>query len=330
MLNMLAPDEISCVLSLLLLLAGCGLATSAFHALIRWSLRAPRVAEQASPASLGLKYFEVRMLTANGKWLFAWFVPAPGSGVAPALAVVHGWGGNSETMLPLAVPLHRAGYALLFFDARSHGRSDLDNFSSMPRFAEDLENAVDWLKSQPGVDPARVGVAGHSVGAAAALLTASRRSDLAAVVSIAAFAHPETVMRRLLAAWHIPYIPFGWYVLRYVQHVIGYRFDDIAPLNTIGNVRCPVLLIHGSEDAIVPVAEAQALYASCQGRANKLLVVKGSHDSYEDLDRQIPDLVDFLDVAMDLEASIQQPVSVHGEAGVSQSGSSSSSTTNHR
>jgi dipeptidyl aminopeptidase/acylaminoacyl peptidase len=285
------------VAHLLLLLAGFGLAAMVFNALIRWSLRAPRVAELSTPEAVGLDHSEARIPTANGKRIFAWLVPAPGAGASPALAVLHGWGGNAETMLPLAAPLHRAGYALLLLDARSHGRSDLDTFSSMPRFAEDLEHAVAWLRRQPGVDPARVGVVGHSVGAAAALLAASRRDDLAAVVGIAAFAHPETVMRRLLAAWHVPYIPFGWYVLRYVQHVIGYRFDDIAPLNTIGRVRCPVLLVHGTEDTVVPVAEAQALHARCNG-AGRLLLVKGRHDDYEDLEHRIGDVVGFLEEAM--------------------------------
>lgn len=281
----------------LLLAVGFGLAIVAFNALIRWSLRAPKVVEQSTPGTMGLRYSETRISTANGKQLFAWFIPAPGPEGSPALAVLHGWGGNAETMLPLVAPLHRAGYALLFVDARSHGRSDLDTFSSMPRFAEDIEHAVGWLKCQPGVDPERVGVVGHSVGAAAAMLAASRRDDLAAVVSISAFAHPETVMRRLLATWHVPYIPFGWYVLRYIQHVIGYRFDDIAPLHTIGRIRCPVLLVHGTEDAIVPVEDARALHAK-GSRAGSLLLMKGSHDRYEDMERQIGDVIVFLDHAM--------------------------------
>lgn len=286
------------MMNLLMLLAGSGLAIAGFHALIRWSLRAPRILEHATPESVGLKYSEAQIPGANGKSLFAWFIPAPGDGAAPALVVLHGWGGNAETMLPLAAPLHRAGYALLFIDARSHGRSDMDTFSSMPRFAEDIDHALYWLKWQPGVTSERIGIIGHSVGGAAALLAASRRDDLAAVVCIATFAHPRTVMRRLLAAWRVPYVPFGWYILQYVQHVIGQRFDDIAPLNTIARLRCPVLLIHGNEDATVPVAEAQALYARHRGTADRLLVVKGSHDSYQDLERQIGDLTGFLDKVM--------------------------------
>ena len=37
---------------------------------------------------------------------------------APAVVVMHGWGGNAALMLPLARPLHEAGYATLFVDAR--------------------------------------------------------------------------------------------------------------------------------------------------------------------------------------------------------------------
>gem|GEM_PF-4374747 len=46
------------------------------------------------------------------------------------------------------------------------------------------------------------------------------------------------MMRRLLASNHVPYVPLGWYVLHYVQRVIGYRFSDIAPCNTIRKINC--------------------------------------------------------------------------------------------
>jgi pimeloyl-ACP methyl ester carboxylesterase len=41
-------------------------------------------------------------------------------------------------MLPIAAPLRRAGLNVLRVDARNHGGSDSDTFSSLPRFAEDL------------------------------------------------------------------------------------------------------------------------------------------------------------------------------------------------
>lgn len=259
--------------------------------LIRASLAAPRVCENGVPD--GLPWREVKIPTVRGKTLFGWFIPA-GEG-APALAILHGWGGNAEMMLPFAKPLHAAGYALLFFDARSHGRSDGDSFASLPRFAEDLEQAVDWLQAQAEVDAHRIGVVGHSVGAGAALLLASRRKDLAAVVSLAAFAHPAGIMRRWLTLKRIPYWPLGAYILYYIQHVIGYRFDDIAPCHTIRLANCPVLLAHGTEDEMVPVSEVQEIYANRWDEQVHLLLMPGSHDEYGEAERHIGTVVGFLD-----------------------------------
>lgn len=261
---------------------------------IRRALAAPRVREHGRPE--GLPWREVSLPGRNGKRLFGWFIPALGRG--PALVVMHGWGGNAEMMLPLAAPLHAAGYSLLLVDARCHGRSDDDSFASLPRFAEDIESALDWLVGQPEIDARRLGVLGHSVGAGAALLSASRRPDLRAVVSLAAFAHPAAMMKRWLASKRVPYWPFGAYVLAYVQRVIGHRFTDIAPCNTIARVSCPVLLVHGSEDETVPVAEARQIFAARASEAVELLIVSGSHDDYGEIDQQFAAVRDFLDRAL--------------------------------
>ncbi len=270
------------------------LAVPVVNRLIRASLAVPRVRETGVPN--GLPWRALRIPTRRGKTLFGWFIPA--GAAAPALAVVHGWGGNAEMMLPLARPLHAAGYALLFFDARSHGRSDADSFASLPRFAEDLEQAVDWLQGQGEVDARRVGAIGHSVGAGAALLLASRRGDLAAVVSVAAFAHPAGIMRRWLKLKRIPYWPLGAYILHYVQRVIGHRFDDIAPCHTIRAVNCPVLLAHGIDDQMVPVSEAYEIYANRRDERVHLLLMPGSHDEYGEIERHIGTVIGFLDDAM--------------------------------
>ncbi len=146
--------------------------------------------------------------------------------------------------------------------------------------------------------PERVGVLGHSVGAGAALLLASLRDDLAAVISLAAFAHPAAMMRRWLAGKGFPYFPVGAYILWYVQRVIGHRFDDIAPCHTIARVRCPVLIAHGCDDGVVPVSEAEQIYASRGAARARLLLMPGSHDEYADLERNLGAVVGFLDEAM--------------------------------
>jgi pimeloyl-ACP methyl ester carboxylesterase len=269
----------------------------ALHLAIRRAFRAPRVIERCDPTQLGLPYREVSIPTANGRRLFGWLVQASGDGQAPAAAVLHGWGGNAEMMLPLAAPLHRAGYAVLLFDARNHGRSDADSFSSMPRFAEDLDHALDWLARQPGVDANALVAVGHSVGAAAVLLSASRRRDLAAVVSIASFAHPRAMMRRYLDAHRIPHQPLGAYIHWYVQRVIGHRFDAIAPTASIGRITCPVLLVHGADDTTVPVDDARALHAHRTGESVRLRLLAGDHESFGEAQGHLEELVTFLDEA---------------------------------
>lgn len=281
-------------LSIVIGLTGLWAARTAAHALILKGLRAPRVAADMSPAVLGLSALPVHLPGPNGKTLFAWFVPVPDVLSAPAILVMHGWGANASMMLPSVAPLLGAGFAVLLLDARCHGASDDDAFTSLPRFAQDIEAGLDWLAVQPQVDPKSLAVLGHSVGAGAALLSATRRHDIQAVVSISAFAHPHEVMRRLLAGRHIPYFGFGWYVLRHVQQVIGVQFDEIAPVHSMTRVLCPVLLVHGEEDDMVPFDDARRLLEAGHPGQVQLLAVAGRHDPSEALQAEQPTLLAFL------------------------------------
>ena len=284
------------------------------RALVHWGIRkglaAPRVPHHTDPGAFGLAFETLRIGSENGRSLHAWFIPAAGraagagaaasagvaadEAVAPAVVVMHGWGGNAALMLPLARPLHEAGYATLFVDARCHGASDDDSFASLPRFAEDAEHAFAWLAAQPAVDAARIALLGHSVGAGAVLFAASRTPQVAAVVSVAAFSHPAAMMRRWLAARHIPEKPVGRYILDYVQKTIGHRFDDIAPVATIARIRRPVLLVHGADDAVVPIDEAMQIYAMRGDTPVELMTLTGDHESFADLEHHMGRLVAFL------------------------------------
>ena len=267
------------------------------HALILRGLRAPRLAHQRTPADMGLAAQAIRLPAAQGKTLFAWFIPVPVPTPSPAVVVMHGWGANASLMLPALAPLHAAGFAVLLIDARCHGQSDGAPFTSLPRFAEDIETGLDWLHQQASIDPTRLAVMGHSVGAGAALLCATRRPDVRAVVSLSAFAHPREIMRSFLAEARIPYLVLGWYVMRHVQAVIGARFDDIAPLRSMARLRCPVLLVHGTEDTVVPLADAQRLLAAGPPNLVQCLQVSGGHDPSEALVEHVPVLMAFLQAA---------------------------------
>ena len=271
------------------------------HAAILRGLRAPRVPHTQALTHHGIAanaVQAVRMAGPRGKQLSGWLVSAPGARPhpVPAVLVMHGWGANASLMGAVAAPLHAAGFAVLLLDARCHGSSDDEPFTSLARFAEDIAAGLAWLRIQPGIDAHRLALLGHSVGAGACLLHASQHPDVCAVVSLSAFAHPTEVMRRLLADHRVPYPVIGWYVLRHVQRVIGTTFDAIAPVHTIARVQCPVLLVHGNHDATVPVSDAQRLRAAAPGHA-QLLLIDGDHDLRKALDSHGQDLVDFLHAA---------------------------------
>ena len=272
------------------------------HAAILRGLRAPRVPHTQALTHHGIAanaVQTVRMAGPRNKQLSGWLVSAPGARPhpVPAVLVMHGWGANASLMGAVAAPLHAAGFAVLLLDARCHGSSDGEPFTSLPRFAEDIAAGLAWLRTQPGIDAHRLALLGHSVGAGACLLHASQHpQEVCAVVSLSAFAHPTEVMRRLLADHRVPYPVIGWYVLRHVQRVIGTTFDAIAPVHTIAQVRCPVLLVHGNHDTTVPVSDAQRLRAAAPGHA-QLLLIDGDHDLREALDSHGQALVDFLHAA---------------------------------
>lgn len=253
----------------------------------RWllrGLRPERLPHARQPVDVGVPSHAVAtpaLMAVDGEPLFAWFIRPdvpPGQRV-PALVVMHGWGSNASELLPGAEALRRAGLALLLIDARCHGLSGEAEFTSMPRFAQDLESGLDWLKWQPDIDADRIVLIGHSVGAAAALLLASRRPDVHGVVSLSAFAHPADVMRRWMRARRIPMWPVGHWVLAHVQEVIGARFDDIAPVRTLQAVQAPVLLIHGEDDNVAPMSDLQRLVDVGCGRDVTALTLPGvGHD----------------------------------------------------
>ncbi len=254
--------------------------------------------EGSQPQAHGLLAQTVRIPAARGLSLFAWFVPALATGPRPTIVLLHGWCGNASNLLPAAQVLHQAGFAVLLMESRNHGRSDCDDHSSLPRFAEDLDSAIDWLKTLPRVDTSRIVALGHSVGAAAVLLSASRRQDLAAVVSIAAFAHPEQLMRRWFALRYVPYWPLAWLINRSLERVIGARFDDIAPVNTVAKVTCPVLLVHGRQDTVVPVTDAHRIRARGFEPNVTLVECEGTHEVFDDAAGVIGNILDFVESAL--------------------------------
>ena len=284
------------VLAWLLLfgLMGVGVFVAAIH----FGFRAPRLPNRQTPEDWGLRYQGLALPSEQGGQLAAWFVPGRAQ-CKTTVVLLHGWGANKGLMMPLVPPFHALGMHVLLVDAHNHGDSAKRGVSTMPKFAQDLASAVHWLKAQSPEQAQSVVVLGHSVGAAATLLAASRGLAVDGVISLASFAHPRWMMRRQLR--RVQWVPgLVGLITRYVQWVIGHRLAAIAPIETVKRIDCPVLLMHGDQDQVIPTSDHQALCLACQNQPNAhcVTVPDADHASIEKIQTHFDAIERFLITAL--------------------------------
>lgn len=220
-----------------------------------------------TPASVGLSYEEVTFPSReDGVALSGWFMPALAGESARSVILLHGQHGNKGDeylgFLPLARALAERGYNVLTFDLRGHGQSEGSHRSFGYYERRDLSGAVDYLESR-GAAGEWVGVIGFSMGAGTALLTAAEDERLAAVVADSAYADiRELVERELPSASRLPEY-FTPVTLTMARLLLGIDLDQAAPEKVVARLAPrPLLLIHGTEDATVPLAHAERLAAA--------------------------------------------------------------------
>jgi uncharacterized protein len=194
---------------------------------------------QQTPAEKRLSFTEPPIDTDDGERLHGWWIRTNEERVGHLL-YCHGNAGNISDRVVGAGVLAAAGFDVLLFDYRGYGRS-----SGRPSEAGtylDAEAACRVLLTQDGVDPGRVFYLGESLGGAVALRLATRVPP-AGVILQSTFASIRAV-----AAVHYPWIPAA---------IVP---DAYPSLDLIAQLTAPLLVLHGDDDAIVPVAQARALY----------------------------------------------------------------------
>jgi pimeloyl-ACP methyl ester carboxylesterase len=109
--------------------------------------------------------------------------PASGDPTAPIAVLVHGWTGDSSTMLHLAEPILAEGLPVVVFDVRSHGRSDSAPAVTVRHFRDDLMAMLERLRAlRPD---RRIVVIGHSLGGSAAILARVRGAPIDGLALVA-------------------------------------------------------------------------------------------------------------------------------------------------
>jgi len=215
-----------------------------------------------TPADLDLP-FESTTVRSGDIELPAWFIPARGGAPGPGVALVHGWESARDRTLPNAVFLHAAGFHCLTIDVRGHGANPPETLPiSAGEFGLDALATFDALLAR---DEVTIGaLAGHSMGAVGTILAAAADPRVAAIVATSTPADPLRLTRITfrLASLPIPDLiayPLAWLTTRVYLAPRGHRVPDISATAAIARYTGPILLTHGDEDAVVPVAHMERL-----------------------------------------------------------------------
>ncbi len=97
------------------------------------------------------------------------FMVPRGAADAPGVIIAHGFGVSQQIMLGYGYSLAHAGYGVLLLDFEGHGRSPAPFDRGGNALRRNLDSAYQQLIRQPEIDPARVGLLGHSMGSGAAM-----------------------------------------------------------------------------------------------------------------------------------------------------------------
>ncbi len=236
-----------------------------------------------TPADDGLAFEALEIASPAGP-LPAWFVPARRGLPGPVVVLVHGWGSNRARMLPNARFLHAAGFHTLMFDVRGHGENQPETLPiSGGEFGADSAAAVASMRAR--ADVTSIGILGHSMGAVGAVLAAAAEPDVSAVVATAVPAHPRLLTRRTfeLAGLPIPgpvAHPLAWLTMQVYLRPRGHRATRVNALRAIRRYPGPLLVVHGTDDEVVPARHSELLVRSARsrpGRPADLLLIAGGH-----------------------------------------------------
>jgi alpha-beta hydrolase superfamily lysophospholipase len=241
---------------------------------------------QRTPADLGLRYEAIEAPTEDGLRLPAWFVPAEGGRPGPGVAIVHGWESARDRLIPMIQFLNAAGFHCLSVDVRGHGANDRETLPiTAGEFGTDALAAFRALEARPEVTVGAV--LGHSMGAIGTILAAADEPRIAAVVATSAPADPWRLTRQTFRLARLPFpdvvaYPLAWLTSRVYVRPRGHGIVRTSATEALRRIRVPVLLVHGSDDAVIPLAHLRRLerVTTGTGRPAESLEIAGGQHSW--------------------------------------------------
>ncbi len=209
------------------------------------------------------------------------FVPTAASAThpVPCIVVLHGLGGSKELMAGFCRALATAGYASLAIDLYGQGERAPANqkgavsanqlqqnlVQSVTQTTRDVRRALDYLGTRRDINPRRLGLAGLSLGAIIGTVAAGVDTRIKATVLVSGGGGWGEILRVLSAR----YATYNGHAVTGRQDLnwplINILLAPNDPLTFAPHIAPRALfMVNGRQDATIPPARAEALYAAAQ------------------------------------------------------------------
>jgi len=202
------------------------------------------------------------------------FAPADFGVIRAELILLHGRNGRKEGLLPIAERFCAAGFRCLIPDLPAGSFAGAEQDAELP-----MRLLEDW-RAQSG-ETLPCGMWGISLGGAFATHAAALAPEAwFGMVLINTFDQLDGVVREQASArfhWTGPWMhrAVGWNAHR----KSGLDLKKIAPAHWASRVTTPVLTVHGTEDAVVPLQRGRRLFDAFASHDKEWLEVEGGgHD----------------------------------------------------
>jgi hypothetical protein len=201
--------------------------------------------DSATPDVYGIEYDDVTFRTEDGLNLHGWFVPGKKSlpdADLHTLLWFHGNAGNINHRLDNIMMLYdRVPVNVFIIDYRQYGRSE-GKISEKGTYI-DARAALAYLHSRKEINQEKIIFFGRSLGSAVAVELALKEKCRALILET-----PFTSIKDMGKKLY-PFLP--------ISFLIRTKYDSLAK---IGNIKVPILIMHGDQDKLVPFEHGRELY----------------------------------------------------------------------
>ena len=191
----------------------------------------------------------------------------------PVLVMIPGLDSAKEELEAYELPFLARGMATLLVDGPGQGEAEYD-FAIRGDYEVAAAAICDWLEAQSDLDSGRIGMWGVSLGGYYAPRAAAYEKRIRACISLAGpydwstnwDALPELTREAFRVRSHLATETEA------KAHAATLTLKDAA-----SRIKCPIFLVAGKQDRLVPWQDAQRIAAEVRGPVELLVVEDGNH-----------------------------------------------------